>query len=202
MADTQLLKQWVNPLYLLPETITQAQKTFNSHKHIRSIQLGQFFLAEKAEKIRKTLEKCSWNHAYIPHMYSYAILTNEKPLKEFYALLSSPGFKSLVGTMLKKQIKTVQPHALCFCHKDYTLLHDTIEERDYILCTFDFTKEWPENAAAQMIFTYPETDPLIFSTMFNAVNIVHITNDVHSFVKYVNCNAGKKKKFLIEVNME
>lgn len=201
MAES-VLKQWINPLYLLPETISQVEKTFYSHKNIKSIQLGQFLLANKAEILEKSLEKSKWEHAYVPHMYSYSIVTSGNIFKEFFALLNTHGFKTLIGTMIKKQIKNINPHALSFGHKDYTLLHDTIDEKEHILCTFDFTKEWSENAGGQMIFTHQDSEPMIFQPTFNAMNIVSVTKDVHMFVKYVNSNAAKKKMFLIEVNME
>lgn len=201
MAESSL-NQWINPLYLVPETIAQVEKTFHSHKDIKSIQLGQFLLAGKAEKLQKALEKSKWAHAYVPHMYSYSITTNESAFKDFLALLNTNGFKTLIGTMIKKQIKVVRPHALSFVHKDYTLLHDNIDDKEHILCAFDFTKEWPENAGGQMIFTHPESEPMIFPPSFNAMNIVSVSKDVHMFVKYVNNNSAKKKIFVIEVNME
>ena len=201
MAESAL-KEWINPLYLVPETITQIEKTFNSHKEIKSIQLGQFLLASKAEKLQKALEKSKWAHAYVPHMYSYSITTNETNFKDFLALLNTNGFKTLLGTMIKKQIKTVKPHALSFGQKDYTLLHDNIDEKEHILCTFDFTKDWPKNAGGQMVFTHPEAEAMIFQPSCNALNIVAVSKDVHMFVKYINANAAKKRMIVIEVNME
>lgn len=201
MADS-LLKQWINPLYLLPETIAQVEKTFYSHKDIKSIQLGQFLIREKAERIQKALEKSKWAHAYVPHMYSYTVATNESAFKDFFALLNTSGFKTLIGTMIKRQIKIVKPHAVSFSHKDYTLLHDGIDEIEHVLCTFDFSSEWPENAGGQMVFRHPEAEAMIFPPTFNALNIVAIEKEVHSFVKYINCHAAKKKMFLIEVNAE
>lgn len=202
MGDVQVLKQWINPLYLVPETIQQVQKAFTSNAEVQSIQLGQFLLQSQAEKLVKALEKMKWQEAYIPHMYSHKLSSNESALKELYTFLGTAGFKALLGTMLKRELKTVTPKAFLFEHGDYTLMHDALEEKKHILCTFDFTMRWPENSGGQQVFMHSSAEPLIFVPSFNALNIVSMSGDVRSFLKYVNCNAGKSKRFIVQVRME
>ena len=201
MADIQLLKHWVNPQYLTTETIKQVEQTFQSAA-IPSVQLGSFLLPEKAAAVRKVIEKIKFSHEYIPHMHSYHTAAAEKPLAEFYAFLNSAGFKTLLGTMLRKEIKTVHPQLLVYEHKDYTLLHDTIEQRAATVLFFDFTKDWSEDAGGKTVFVSPKADPLIFPRMFNAICVAALLPDVHYFLKYVNGVAGKNKVYLVKVECD
>lgn len=198
MADIQILKNWVNPQYLTTETIKQVEQAFHAAA-IPSVQLGSFLLPEKAAAVRKAIEKIKTTHEYIPHMHSYHTTDAQKPLADFYAFLNSSGFKTLLGTMLRKEIKTVHPQLLVYEHKDYTLLHDTIEERAETVLFFDFTKDWNDEAGGKTIFVNPNTDPLLFSRMFNAICVAALLSDVHYFLKYVNGVAGKNKVFLVRV---
>lgn len=201
MADIQILKNWVNPQYLSTETIKQVEQTFSSAA-IPSVQLGSFLLPEKAVAVRKAIEKIKFIHKYIPHMHSYHTAAAEKPLADFYAFLNSSGFKTLLGTMLRKEIKIVHPQLLIYEHKDYTLLHDTIEQRAATVLFFDFSKDWKEDAGGKTVFVNPNTEPLIFSRMFNAICIAALLPDVHYFLKYVNGVAGKNKVFLVRVECD
>ena len=200
MGEVQLLKEWINPLYLVKETIAQIPPTFYAHQELPSIQLSNFFLEEKAEQVRKVLDKLSWKKNYIPHMHSFHKPTNEKALASLYSLVNSPGFKALLGTMLKKEFKNIIIEPLLFQHGDYTLLHDAHEQEKGIVCYLDFTKHWSEDFWGQLIFT-TKAEPIIFPRVFNAAHIVQITEDAQCFVKYVNSAAGKNKVYLVKVIM-
>lgn len=198
MAEVQLLKNWVNPQYLSTETMKQIEQTFHSTA-IPSVQLANFLLPEKADAVYKRLEKLKLIHEYIPHMHSFHTADAEKQLAEFYSFLNSSGFKSLIGTMIKKEIKVVYQKVLVYEHTNYTLLHDIVEQRLGTVLFFDFTKSWNENAGGKTIFVSPNTEPLLFSRIFNAVTITALQPDVRYFVKYVNAEAKNNKVFLIKV---
>ncbi len=201
MVDIQLLKNWVNPQYLSTETIKQVEQAFHTAT-IPSVQLANFLLPEKAAAVKKAIEKIKLNYEYIPHMHSYHTAAAEKPLADFYAFLNSPGFKTLLGTMLRKEIKTVHPQLVVYEHKDYTLLHDTIEQRAATVLFFDFTKDWNDAAGGKTVFISPNSDPLIFPRMFNAICVAALVTDVHYFLKYVNGVAGKNKVYLVKVECD
>lgn len=200
MGDVQLLKEWINPLYLVQETIAQISPTFYANQGLPSIQLSNFFLEGKAEQVRKILDNFSWEKNYIPHMHSFHKPANEKTLAFLYSLVNSSGFKSLLGTMLKKEFKNIIIEPLQFRHGDYTLLHDAHEQEKGVVCYLDFTKNWHDEAGGQLIFT-TTAEPIIFPRIFNAVHIVQITEDAQCFLKYVNSAAGKNNVYLVKVVM-
>lgn len=198
MAEIQVLKQWINPQYLSAETMQQIEKHL-SQQPLPNIQLAQFLLPQKAEEIRKALEKTKWQHQYIPHMHSYA-LGNDAALNSFFSFLNSNGFKVFLGTMLRKEIKTIEKEILLFQHRDYTLLHDSRQEKDAVLCCFDFTKDWPLGAGGETVVV-SKTEPLLFPRLFNALTLVHLKPDIHYFLKYVNAKAEKKKMFMVQCRL-
>lgn len=200
-GSVQVLKQWINPQYLSAETMQQIEKQFSSNP-VPHIQLAQFLLPQKAEEIRKALEKIKWQHQYIPHMHSYALgnASGNTPINQFFSFLDSNGFKVFLGTMLRKEIKTIEKEMLLFQHRDYTLLHDSRQEKDAVLCCFDFTKDWLLGAGGETVVV-SKTEPLLFPRLCNALTLVQLKPDIHYFLKYVNAKAEKRKIFLIQMRL-
>ncbi len=198
MGDVQVIRQWINPLYLVDETINQVMTTFYANTDCPNIQLSNFFLEQKAGQILRIFNRLPWKKQYLPNKHSFHQSTNDKMLSTFFTLLTSTGFNTLVSTMLRMELSTVKIEPLCFMHKDYTLLHDTYEQEKGIVCYFDFTKDWNESAGGQLI-SVTKTEPLISTHVFNAAHIIQKKEDGQCFVKYVNSAAGKKKVYFVKV---
>jgi len=186
--DVELLKQWINPLYLLPENITKIQQALRNDGYI---QLAEFVL--------QTPKKLSWKKSYIPDMHSYqhAALNQDKKVEEF---IMSPAFFSLIGTMIGKHVKKVTVEFLLFQHRDYTLMHDAVSHKG-MMFWLDFTKEWDTDFGGQTVF-FSDKAPLIFTSAFASLYFVALQKNMHMFTKYVNCCAEKKELFLLRGFLE
>jgi hypothetical protein len=186
--EVELLKQWINPLYLAPQNITKIQQRFRNDGYI-----------QLAELVLQTPKKLSWKRSYIPDMHSYqhAALGQDKKVEEF---ITSPAFFSLVGTMIGKNVKHVTAEFLLFQHRDYSLIHDSVSHKG-IMFWVDFTKEWDNNFGGQTVF-FSDSAPLIFTSAFASLYLVALQKHMHMFTKYVNCCAGKKELLLLRGFLE
>ncbi len=191
--NINILKQWVNNLYLIPNNIDAAaeQFTVNGHVHITD-----FFVEKKATELSTKLKKATWKESYEPdlHKYCHAKITE--------SFLQSAIFRTLLGKMLKTNGEKSTFEALQFGHGDYTLLHDKEHGKQGIFVWFDFTKDWQKDAGGMTVFTEEDKDPLLCVPTWNRFNAVHIKKQTGIFTKYVNCHAGKKKIILLKCWMK
>lgn len=198
MGNVQVIRQWINPKHLSSEAIQLVEKQFYANQ-VPSIQLADFFIQDKAEEVYRLLEKIKYNHDYIPHLHSYATVKIEsvQVLKPFFSFLDSSGFKALIGTMLKHEIKTIEPQILMLQHKDYTLAQDSRILKDTLLFCFDFTQNWPADSGGKTGVLPGKSEQVFFNRMFNSLCIIKLKPDSHYFLKYINANAGRNKVFLV-----
>lgn len=203
MGNKIALQEWINPLYLTPQTLQQIHTAFSQAQPFPFIQLGNFLLEQKAESLRTALLKAKKVETYIPHMHSYSTIKEDKTIAAYKEFFENSGFLTLLGTMIKQPCKKATVSCKSFEQRNYTLLHDTVQQKEGIYCFLDVTKDWPAQANGQTIFV-SETgaEPVIFSRAWNTLNIVKRTANTHSFVKYVNAAAGNKEVLLMELHVE
>jgi hypothetical protein len=188
MANVNLLKESINPLYLLPKNIKAITKEFKTTGYV---QLADFLTEKKMATLLKNLKKIKVAKSYEPDLHRYS----HGALKKL--LFSDATFGALLATLFSCEGHT-DFEVFEFGVGDYTLLHDIEHDKEGVLVWLDCTKDWNAEAGGMTVVTSEENDPLLFAPTFNALHAVRITRDLGSFVKYVNCFAGKKKLLLVK----
>jgi Rps23 Pro-64 3,4-dihydroxylase Tpa1-like proline 4-hydroxylase len=190
--DVDLLKSWINPLYLLPQNIKGIATQLSSEGYV---QLADFFEEKMVKTVVKDVKATKVGKSYQPDLHRYQHGPVTKKLDSF---IQSVAFRALLGTMVGQDVKKVDLEVLYFCAGDYTLLHDMEYGTEGLLLWFDFTADWEENFGGMTVCNEEGNDPLLFAPAFNALHVVSVGKDTGMFVKYVNCLAGKKKIIMVK----
>jgi hypothetical protein len=137
------LSEWINPIYLSPESITRIKKVFQDES---SIQLHDFIIQSRYDSVRNAIlsqDRSLWvqqgpanacrYRIYDPQTSQNDTLQNNstETILLFLDFITSHSFKSYLSNTLNLPVnkdgieKQVQVRE--FKHGDYTLLHDKVE---------------------------------------------------------------------------
>ena len=128
-----MLKGWINAKYLDEKEIDKIRINFLKSKPYPNLALGNFFNENKLSRLKRELskekyEKIGKDLFSLSHTKDL-ISSDNAAIREFYALLSSNDFISLMekltGERLSEKID-MQSHSMV--NGDYLLLHDDVVE--------------------------------------------------------------------------
>ena len=128
-----MLKGWINAKYLDEKEIDKIRINFLKSKPFPNLALGNFFNENKLSRLKRELskekyEKIGKDLFSLSHTKDL-ISSDNAAIREFYALLSSNDFISLMekltGERLSEKID-MQSHSMV--NGDYLLLHDDVVE--------------------------------------------------------------------------
>ena len=94
-----------------------------------------------------------------------------------------------------------KPKLYSFSVGDYTLLNDGRTEKDGIDIIFDLTEQWDPSAGGVITYVDGTGDALKIHIKSNSLIIVRRQREMQRFVKYVNHNAGKKRRLFVLVTV-
>ena len=128
-----MLKSWINANYLDKRNIDKIRLSFRKSKPFPNFALGKFFNETKLSGLKRELSKEKYEKIdkdLFSLSHTKDLISSDNPtIREFYALLSSNEFislmKKLTGERLSQKID-MQSHSMV--KGDYLLLHDDVVE--------------------------------------------------------------------------
>ncbi|MBI3027179.1 2OG-Fe(II) oxygenase [Candidatus Woesearchaeota archaeon] len=127
------LDEWLDPKYLSNKEISKINKTFIKSKPYPNLELRNFFKKDKISKLKNAVssekfEKVDKDLFSLSHTNDLAASKN-KAIREFYGLLSSNEFISLMQKLTKERLsQKIDMQAHLFEQGDYLLFHDDVVE--------------------------------------------------------------------------
>ena len=181
----------INKDYLKYDALGSITDVLNK---IGSVQLRSFMDEKSFKKIVKEASKIRMKRLYFPlkESYLFAKFNNGGLLKELEAF-----FSLLVG----KRLKVKSSYLISFKHKDYFLLNDIKKESNGFKAIFELTERWDDKSGGYACFLKNGKEFVRIFPIKNSLTIVKTSKDMQSFVKYVNHNAGKRKRIFVEMTL-
>tara|TARA_Y100000034_G_C6675781_1_gene296873 strand:- start:35 stop:586 length:552 start_codon:yes stop_codon:yes gene_type:complete len=157
--------------------------------------LFDFLEKEEFERIKKELDKVTFEHEKEPLTHSYA------KAKIPYSLCGDNfiDFISLIINIDKDTIIKTKSTLFQFKHKDYTIRNDDTKEELGIDIIFNIS-DWDKEFGGTLYYIDSEGEYKEVPVKANTLTIVKRKEGVSSFVKYVNFKAGKRKKLFLKIS--
>ena len=178
----------LNKHYLHQDVLPDLQTVFQREG---SIQLQHFLEDEWYLKLLDRVKRLHYKQEYYPQYSSFSLAPfSEKrflePIHEFACKLLGASF----------QLRTAQAH--CFQHRDYTLLHDELQEEEGISVFVELTPRWSVGYGGFTSFIHDNQEMLRILPLGNTLTMVRTYPDMKRFVKYVNHRAERQKRYFLE----
>ncbi|MBI5797298.1 hypothetical protein HZA98_00150 [Candidatus Woesearchaeota archaeon] len=187
------MDSFINPDYEKETSIKKIQEAIDQKESFPSIILTNFFKKEFYKEKEKEIKKLHYKRESIPDQFSFAH-AKANPMH----ILDNKQLLSLLSTILKRKVSSLNGEAYYFSWKDYTLLHDKNKENAGIDILIDFTEAWEESFGGQYIFKDIQGRYLKILSVPNAVFIIERKQGVQKYLQYINNLAkGKKRYFLL-----
>ncbi|MBI2666378.1 hypothetical protein HYX13_02085 [Candidatus Woesearchaeota archaeon] len=192
----------INKAYLDGESLLKIQNTFKTEG---SALLFNFFDEETLLEIKKTLSSLPFKEEKEVLKHNYAkcspkLILKNIPLKNIFQSKEFLGFLSFV---LNKKISSLSFSAYSFTWKDYTLLHDEVQEKPGVDIILDLAavhhENWNEAWGGVITYLDGSGEFRKLPVRKNVLALVERkTPEEQRFVQYVNHYAeGKKRYFLL-----
>ncbi len=213
------LYQWLKKDYLQQKTVIQMRELYNQENDsnqkqvIKQLQLQQFFNT-KIKTVVKQLFCLDATRKYVPNIYNYSFAQKirnvqkiddksdgNKELMNFLALFQSEEWIKYISFITGIKVVNCTLKIKSFGHKDYSLIHDSIEQKKAIIVLVDITPNWKDEFGGYFVLHKGE-EFFVVPSAENSILIYERDQEMKSFVKYVNHHAGKKKKIFLEIEYE
>lgn len=192
------LRTWIKSVYLQKEALQQLRDSFQQQKQLIHLQLYDFLQQHAAATLIQHIKKSTLKKEYAPDKYSFHVATLTEPLRPFFSFLRSSQFfhyiKEITGLPLVQQPEIT---VFRFAHRDYTLLHDAVQQHSGLLLHFELTQPWDSSWGGYDVYSTPDEDPLVLQPQFNSLTFILLNKDMQHFTKYVNYLAGKHQRFFL-----
>jgi hypothetical protein len=171
-----------------------------NHKNLKEIKqvldtqevvsLFDFLEKKEFEQIQKNIQKLPFKYEKNPltHSYSKAVI----PI----GLFSNEVLRILSVLTNKEIINITAMTAYKFKHHDYTLLHDTLQQKSDIEIIFNISK-WDSKCGGSVLYIDGSGDFIQVPCNANALTIIR-TKGRKQFVKYINCKAKKSERIFLQ----
>lgn len=183
------ISQSINPFYV--NNHEQIKKSFS--EDFPGAILFDFFdetyfrqLQQKLNSLNYITEK---NH--LSHSYTKAVTF----------LLNTPELRNFIFTITHKRIKKLSGDVLRFGWKDYTILNDTVHEKQNYDLILDLNNFWKDHAGGTVFYSDGTGNYVTIPARRNTMTIVKRKKNLRQFVKYVNHRAGRKKRQLLFIRV-
>ena len=166
--------------------IEQVKKSFS--EDFPSVTLFDFFEKKDFIKLQKRIRSLQYKKEKktLTHSHSKASIT-----------LSDKELINFLSKITNKKIKKLSGQVLSFGWKDYTILHDTVKEKQSYDIIIDLTNSWQEDFGGNIIYVDGTGDYVKIPDRRNTLTIVKRKKNIRHFVKYVNNLAGRKKRNIL-----
>ncbi len=182
-------KKFVNGVYLDDKTLKEMNK---SYLNSGVLKLERFLKDEIYSELSKLLKGLKGEHVKIADRYSYSEMGD---LSGVGKLFSSSDFLNFTGKIAGKNFDKIDLQIFGFGHKDYTLLHDSEDDRKGTEFIFIFSEKWDKKWGGYIVYTDNEDKSLIFLPQGNNFALVN-KEGLGRFVKYIN-HLAKEESFIL-----
>lgn len=172
----------------------QVKAAFSEKKDFPHVFLFDFLDKKVFASLRKEILSLSLSREEKPmfHRYSSSNLSSALQQKLF-----SREVISFLNMVLGRKIIVGRACVYSFSQKDYTLLNDSYTEKPGVDIIFDLTAGWVPAWGGTITYINGTGDALKLPSRQNSLILVRRQKNSQRFVKYVNHNAGKKKKVFV-----
>ncbi len=188
----------INKLYLQEATIQKIISSFNNNKELPSISLINFFENNLFTILRKKILTLKTTPQKKPLQYSYAQSSLPKNLNLFF---NHTELLSFISIIINQKVEEIELSYHIFTHKDYLLLHDSLQKKEHHDSCFDIiidlTPKWDEHWGG--IITYIDTlgNHHHLPCYNNTLTIIKREKNSQKYLKYINNNTKNNKKYLL-----
>lgn len=185
----------INPYYAKKETISQLKKAFQQHKNIPEIQLQQFFTDIVYAQLQHEIHLLLWQSLEKPLYSHYASAEVSQVIK---TIISNQNLLNLLIKIIDKKISIQDIKAYQLSWKNYSLLHDKLQENTGFDLIIDFTEAWSEQAGGNIIYTNGINQSVTITPAKNAITLIERKKSVQKFFQYCNhYSKGRERKFIV-----
>lgn len=191
------LSEWLNPVYLKPDTQKQIKRHFVEND---SVQLQDFLLPERYEALVAALASCKvWTHTGPANRRQY---DSTKPsaatgaLRNTMSLFLSPVWAAFVASLSNIKVVQARVEARRFGPDSYTLTQDAEELASQTVLDALLSvapPDWPEEAGGTTTYLAPDGELLSTAPEPNALTLAYRSGSeevpVMRFTKYVSRSA-------------
>ena len=188
----------INRFYV--KNLEKIKASFHEKKDFPHLVLFDFLDKTKYRLVEKEIQRISFSHEKKPLLHSYGSATVPFSLAKIFL---SKGLVDFISAIIGKKLKLKnKPKLYSFLVGDYTLLNDSRAEKDGIDIIFDLTEHWDPSGGGAITYVDGTGDALKLPINSNSLMIVRRQRNMQRFVKYVNHNAGKKKRMFLFVPVQ
>ena len=89
-----------------------------------------------------------------------------------------------------------------FQHKNYTLLHDNLKEKQQLRLIFDFTEDWNHDSGGFNSYINNSEELLRINPKENSLSIIQLNEKILNFTKYINNKAKNNKTIFLRARFQ
>ncbi len=193
-----VLKNWLNPIYVSEKKISQVREAFSKNKPFSHYIFEDFLVAEKALELRKTLMRLPFSEKDAD-LFFFAqtedlLQVNEPLIKEFLEMLQSDKLLSLIATITGKQlVKKIDAFGAVYPSTGYLLPHDDMLEGRAIAYVYNLSQGFKKSdgGALELFSTknhIPQEVVQSYVPKWNSLVIFEVSPDSFHQVSEVNTN--------------
>ena len=182
-------RKFLNGMYINEEVVMQMKESYSQN---RMIKLESFLKPEGYKELFNLIKDIKGEKVKIADRYSYEELGDLSGVGKFF---NSRDFSEFISKISGEVINGVNVNILGFKHRDYTLLHDSEDDREGMEFMFVFADKWKKEWGGYMTYTDNEAKSYIFEPEGNCFILID-KNGMGSFVKYIN-NLAKDERFIL-----
>lgn len=178
--------------YARQEVLAQLAQAFEEQGIVR---LEQFLTDKDYLAFARQLWDAKGKIKQVPDQYAFTTLSSK--LASF--LFTHAEFRAFLERVLgKKSIRAFSVRK--FGWKNYTLIHDEHTSKEQIRFFFCVAGEWDAHWGGTLTYLTGDGEgtSLFFPVTGNCLCIIRETQDMHSFIKYINHHAGKEQFIVVE----
>ena len=183
---SELLKEFLNPVYRNMKTLQQIKNMFQK-KAPKSVQLQEIWKKEKYKALKTEAEIAAYTDEYEPERYS---MSKAEMGEELQRIWLSEEFQALI-TFITGKKSTGEATLEMFQHQDYTLLSDEAEP-SYVDVCFWMAPYWEQAWGGYTSYVQENEEILRIHPIPNSLTFVHVQQGMKKFVKYVNVRAQER----------
>lgn len=180
----------INKIYFKGENTARLKGIFLANERLPSIIMPDFLEKKDYAALENAVKRCKYKIEKEPMHFRYS--ASETP-KIFSNMINSKGTSQLISRIINKKIKKIGGKLYNFGRKDYTLLNDEKMEKPGFDIIIDFGG-WDGGFGGMITYSDGMGNSDALEPRPNTLTIVKRKKGMQKFVKYVNNEAGKRKR--------
>ena len=183
-----------NRVYRNTDNRLALRSAFGKSSSLPSITLHKFWNKKVYLKLRQQIIHLSFTKEINLTTHSFG---RARVPAALLTMLNQTEIRTLISEVTSTKITPVTWTAYRFSWKDYTILHDHLQESARMEFVFDFTENWPEQAGGAIVYKRGSDDNFLISPQGNSLSIVQSGARVQKFIQYVNHYGKGKQRILV-----